>query len=47
MVMTIIEIRKLAAESQLPFSEWLEDFEALVTSGYTEEEALRILKEKE
>lgn len=45
--MTMVEIRKLAAESNRPFSEWLSDFEALVTSGYTEDEALRILKEKE
>ena len=46
-IMTMVEIRKLAAESSRPFSEWLSDFEALVTSGYTEDEALAILKEKE
>lgn len=46
-IMTIVEIRKLAADSNRPFSEWLDDFEALVTSGYTEDEALKILRDKE
>lgn len=45
--MTMVEIRKLAAESSRPFSEWLQDFESLLTAGYTEDEALKILRDKE
>lgn len=46
-IMTMVEIRKLAAESSRPFSEWLQDFKSLLTAGYTEDEALKILREKE
>lgn len=45
--MTMVEIRKLAAASSRPFSEWLSDFESLLTAGYTEDEALKILRDKE
>ncbi len=45
--MTIVELRKLAAKSSRPFSAWLSDFESLLTAGYTEDEALKILLDKE
>ena len=44
---TSLKIRILAARSNRPYSEYVQDIEDLITCGYTLEEAVEILKEKE
>jgi hypothetical protein len=42
---TIVELRKLVGENK-SLSELLKDFEMLLTTGYTEDEALDVLKKQ-
>lgn len=42
---TLVELRKLVGENK-SLSELLKDFEMLLTSGYSEDEALDILKKQ-
>ena len=43
--MTAIEIQLLAAHSSIPYSEFMEMFEDLITAGYSEDDAVKIIKE--
>lgn len=43
--MTEQEIRMIAARSSIPYSEFMETFEDLITAGYDEDTAVKIIKE--
>lgn len=43
--MTAKEIQFLAARSSIPYSEFIKMFEDLITAGYSEDDAVKIIKE--